>query len=216
MNPGLSILCVTNLAAHAQVPLICMSTLADHLGAEFVVGVDGGGEIPLDKGWFDSRVDLQSNGCIESVLDQAIAACSGEYVLRLDDDERVSEAMFTWLSEGRYHDADHWAFPRMHLWPDEEHYITSEPLWPDLQTRLSVKAKAGGRTAVHQGSPYGTGRVADVAIEHHKFLVRDLAEREALVEHYERLQPGAGSDHFARFSVPERYSDHLTTAAVRA
>lgn len=201
----LSILCVTKLGAHAEVPLICMSTLADGIDAELVIAVDGGGEIPLQEEWFDKRVDLQSNGCIESVLDRAVAECSGEYVLRLDDDERESPDMFKWLSEGRYREADHWAFPRMHLWPDPKHYIVSEPLWPDLQTRLSVKAKAAGRTAVHQGSPFGTGRVAGVAIQHWKFLLRDLAEREALVEHYESLQPGAGSDHFARFSVPERF-----------
>lgn len=201
----LSILCVTKLGKHAEPFLVDMAALAVEVDAELVIAVDGGGSLPAYVEECSSRIDVQSNGCIESVLDEAIAACGREYVLRLDDDETASVELADWLADHRYRDADHWAFPRMHLWPDWSHYITSPPLWPDVQTRLSVKAKAGGRAQIHQGSPYGTGQIAGPAIEHHKFLVRGLAEREALVEHYESLQPGAGSDHFARFSVPERF-----------
>src|SRR5690606_10758983 len=90
-------------------------------------------------------------------------------------------------------------------------YIVNPPLWPDLQTRLSVKAKSGGRTRVHAGSPFGTGTVAPCVLEHHKFLVRPRGEREALVERYERIERGAGLG-YSMFSVPEPYEDQLRTA----
>lgn len=153
-------------------------------------------------------VDGTNAGFIEAVLDEAIHDVPDGYVLRVDDDERMSRPMVEWLAAGEYESADHWAFPRANLWPDEDRYIVNAPLWPDLQTRLSVKEKAGGRTQVHEGSPFGTGHVANVLLEHHKFLVRDRAEREALVHHYESLQRGAG-EAYAMFSVPELFEDVL-------
>src|ERR1700752_2044810 len=116
--------------------------------------------------------------------------------------------MLSWLASAAYRQADHWAFPRLHLWPDAGQYISNAPLWPDLQTRLSVKAMAGGRHRVHQGSPHGTGRVAWVALEPHKFLCRPYAERQQLLERYEALQTGAGGELFDMFSLPERYAEH--------
>lgn len=207
----LSILCVTRMGAHARRFLGDMEMLADGLGVEFVLCVDADPTRFDDLGTVVSRW-VRSDGYIESVLDEAIAQCSGEYVLRLDDDECVSVEMARWLEDRSYRADDHWAFPRMHLWPDGRHYITNPPLWPDLQTRLSVQAKAGGRTVIHAGSPYGTGQVAEVAIEHHKFLVRDRAEREALLAEYEAIMPGANA--WAPFSVPEMFAAQLQTREV--
>lgn len=213
----LSILCVTKLGRHAEPFLRDMERLAVDLDAEFVLGLDGADPERLSPPRrFTSaarQVCVQSAGYIESVLDSMVAECSGEYVLRLDDDEAVSMRMGAWLADRKYRESDHWAFPRMHMWPDEQHYITNPPLWKDLQTRLSVKAKAGGRLKIHDGSPYGTGTVADVAIEHHKFLVRDRDEREKLLEGYKRLLPGAGA--WAAFSVPEQFAAQLQTRPVR-
>jgi hypothetical protein len=210
----LTILCITNFGFHASGFIRRLGEQASALGAGFVLGADAPLPSWIRDDW--TIVPLKSAGYIESVLDQVIAACPDGYILRLDDDEQIGPQMFNWLESGAYREAEHWAFPRQHLWPDPEHYVTNPPLWPDLQTRLSVKAMAGGRHRVHEGSPYGTGRVADVAIEHHKFLARPLAEREQLLEHYETLQPGAGGQQFDVFSVPERYIDHgLVLAAVR-
>jgi hypothetical protein len=149
-------------------------------------------------------VPLRSEGYVESVLDEAVEACPEGHILRLDDDETVSDEMRAWLKASEWQASDHWAFPRMNLWPDETSYIASDPLWPDLQTRLSSKEKSGSRPVVHQGSPFGTGQVAPVALLHHKFLVRGREERERMVESYEQVQPGAGRG-WLPFSVPERY-----------
>lgn len=210
----LSILCVTKCGAHSGPFLLHFAELANRLCTELVLALDNAEDTP-PLAYNTTIYPVCSDGYIESVLDDAVDACSGKYVLRLDDDERCSPQMIDWLERGCYREADHWAFPRMHLWLDEQHYITNPPLWPDLQTRLSTKEKSGGRTRIHVGSPHGTGKVADVAIEHHKFLVKDLDERERLVAHYESLQPGAGSSHFQPFSVPERFADRIQVGRVR-
>lgn len=211
----LTLLCVTQFGDHAGPFVVRLCGVAVELGARMVVGADGDPPEWLTTLPGVTVVPLASAGYIESVLDEAIAACPNGYILRLDDDETISPGMLAWLDAGEYRAAPHWAFLRMHLYPNAEHYILNAPLWPDLQTRLSVKAKAGGRVRVHQGSPHGTGAIAEVAIEHHKFIARDYDERKALLDHYERLQPGAGSEQFAAHSVVEHYATQLETKRVR-
>lgn len=198
----LTVLCVTRADPYALPFLDEMTGLAADLDAHLVVAADGDRAHRTLDGIDADLILVRSHGYIESVLDDAVSYCPDGHILRLDDDERPSYEMYDWLLERCYETNDHWAFPRYNLWPDERSYITSLSLWPDLQTRLSVKAKAGGRTKIHYPSPYGTGVVANVAIEHHKFLIRDIDERRETLDRYERLQPGAGS-RFRQFSVPE-------------
>lgn len=179
----LTVLCVSEYGAHAAPFLSRLEQFADDIDADCFIEYDGTGF-----------------RCLEDILDAAVAECDDGYILRLDDDELPTPQMVEWMRDRRFEEADHWAFPRLNLYPDDRHYLAS--IWPDLQTRLSIKAMSGGRTRVHAGSPFGTGRVAPVAIEHHKFLVRSLAERLALVERYDAILPGAGTG-FRVFSVPE-------------
>jgi len=213
----LSILCVTR-GDDAVLPFIdrmCRDAL--DLGAEILVCVDGEPTRVL-LALVGSRQlhRVQSAGYIESVLDEAVAYCRGEYVLRLDDDERISPALLGWLNGEHYLGADHWAFPRANLWGDSGSVLVNPPLWPDLQTRLSIKPKAGGRYGVHDGSPFGTGRVAPAVIEHHKYLIKGRAEREAQAARYDALRAGAGtSDPFWPFMVPEAaFWDGLMVASL--
>lgn len=178
----LTILCITQHEPHAKPFLNHCASVAAVLGMRFAIA-DGRGV-----------------GVIENVLDEVIDGCPDGYILRIDDDEWISDEMIEWLATRAYREHDHWAFPRMNLWPNADHFITSHSLWPDYQTRLSVKAKSGGRTGVHDGSPFGTGELALCAIEHHKFLVRSEAERREILARYEAL--GADRGH-AQFSVPE-------------
>lgn len=142
---------------------------------------------------------------VESVLEGAVAACHGEYILRLDDDERMNEPMWQWLYAERFREQDHWKFDRAHLWQDEQHYITEPHLWPDQQTRLSTKLKAGGRKTIHAGSPHGGGALAPgCVIEHHVFLVRSREEREAKLARYNQIHPGAG---WPIFHTPEVFGE---------
>ena len=205
----LSILCVTKGEQYSRPFLLWMNALATRLEeAEFVVAVDG------DENAVASVQELlrplagvlqvESKGYIESVLDQAVAACAGEYVLRLDDDERCSPAMEKWLEDQAYVAAPHWKFPRAHVSTDSSrHAIVNPPLWPDHQTRLSLKEKSGGRRTVHAGSPYGGGKEAPVLIEHWKFRVKDASERRRIAEVYDSVTPGYGTGGMKAFNLPE-------------
>ncbi len=181
----LSILCVTEYGEHSPPFIADMEEIAEQLEAAFIL--------------YDGR----GAGCIENVLDQAVATCPDGMILRIDDDERCSQRMRDWLEDGAWQEADHWAFPRLNLWPNDHSYISNMGLYPDLQTRLSIKAKSGGRPHVHAGSPYGTGHIAAGHIEHHKFLVRSLDERRAILAGYEQTIPTYARHHFVPFSCPE-------------
>jgi hypothetical protein len=111
--------------------------------------------------------------------------------------------MLAWLHDRKYVYADHWQFPRLALWSDEEHFLLTPQLWPDHQTRLSVKAKAGGRPGIHDGSPFGGGIHAHVAIEHHKFLVKSTEERAAIAARYDGIRQGTGTSGMLAFNLPE-------------
>lgn len=178
-------------------------TLARIMGGKLLVGADdGGGENGISENDDITVVSVKSNGTLESVHDAVLALAPDGYVLRLDDDEKASPAMMQWLAAKHYETADHWKFPRGHFWGGEELMLYTPHLWPDHQTRLSLKSKAGGRNTIHCGSPFGGGELAPVAIEHHKFLVKDRAERQAIANRYDTVAQGAGSGMIA-FSVPE-------------
>jgi hypothetical protein len=207
----LTLMMITQLEPHARPFVAAAQRLARECKAEFVLGLDRAEDAGLGfmvKGEFPRHqriVHVDARGCLENVLDEVVEQCHGDYVLRLDDDERCSPAMEAWLRNGDYQASDHWKFPRAHLWPAPKPSMLKTPhLWPDEQTRLSVRAKAGGRTVIHAGSPFGGGELAPVLIEHHKFLVKTKAERQAIVLRYETVAQGAGQS-FLVFSVPEDY-----------
>jgi hypothetical protein len=205
-RPLLSVLCVTRLEAHALPFLHNLTHLAEACGAECVIAVDGDESVLPDIIKDTTKVArVKSAGYVESVLEDAIRFTTGDYILRLDDDERASVAMANWLRHQMYTSADHWSFPRVHLWGDQRHALSTPLLWPDPQTRLSIRAMAGGRSVIHAASPFGLGQMAPCAIEHHKFLVKTLDERREIAARYEARQPGTGSGLFLAFSCPEDY-----------
>jgi len=54
-----------------------------------------------------------------------------------------------------------------------------------------------------------------VLIEHHKFLVKSLAERQALAERYEAAHPSAGlGPHHRPFNLPEVHFPELHLAPI--
>lgn len=194
----LDVLCISRVDACSLPFINKMREMAAGLGARFILAADGSGAYnrsPL------SSVLVRSLGYFESALDQALVYCQSDYILRLDDDECMSPAMFKWLQGDTWQDADHWEFPRTHVWADG--VLMTPQLFPDYQTRLSIKAKAGGRYGVHAGSPFGGGERASVALEHHKFVVKDHQERRRIAESYDTYQLGYGTGNMMPFSLPE-------------
>lgn len=208
--PLLSILCITKCERHAGIFLQMFVETANKIGAQLVIVVDGNEVVPNVPTGVKVAF-TRSKGYLESVHDEAVSLCDGTYVLRVDDDETLSPAMRVWLAEKMYLTHDHWKFPRQHLWAVVPHegekrhrvVLLTPQLFPDEQTRLSVKRKAVGRTHIHAGSPFGGGEAAPVALRHHKFLVKSYEERKAIAERYESIQCGCGMNGMLAFNLPE-------------
>jgi hypothetical protein len=205
---SLSILCVTNnQRPNVEDYVAHMRRLAHSLQAEFVLGLDRDDKHkPFIRCYGMKVIDLTANTLQEDVLDQAISACAGDWVLRLDDDEMVSMALEAWLLTGTYQTGNLYAFPRVYLYPDKDHFIANPGIWPDLQTRLGRKELMLGCNTVHAGNPNGTGRIVPYALEHHNLLVKSLDDRRKIAARYEAIRPGAGSlPEYAQYNLPEDF-----------
>ncbi len=173
MSERLSVLCVTRGEPHTPRFLSHLSLLANLLRAELVIGCDRCDvNVPKAK---KVRLDASSCPVVETVLEEAVSHCSGEYVLRLDDDETVSLAMAGYLLAGDWKNYEAIGFPRAHLWINESLMLTDEHWWPDIQMRLSLKRHAV-RRVVHEGPPK-LDVVVGAALLHHLWLVRTRDER---------------------------------------
>ena len=206
----LSILCVTiNKYPSVGGFIEKMYTLAHGLNAEFVLGLDREKAQKADfRKLADIALDLKKKDTHmqEDVLDEVIGACSGDWVLRLDDDETISPALERWIFGGSYVSGNLFTFPRIYLYPDEKHFLNNPGIFPDLQTRLGRKEFMFGCNYAHAANPNGSGVTVDYAIEHHNLLVKDLAERRIIAAKCEAIQPGAGTlPQYARYNLPEDF-----------
>lgn len=201
-NPlKLSILCVTKLEPFAREFLWAMCHLSREIGAEFVVAYDNVTEKAFSQSPpCDVWIRVRSQGYIESVLSEALAACRGDYILRLDDDERCSPAMVAWLKSGAWPSQPAWTFATAGLWGDAQSVLMMPELWPQYHVRLTTRALAGGQTQVHQRHPVRDAAIAPAVIEHHKYIAKSLDERLAIAARYDAIRPGAGK---RCHSVPE-------------
>lgn len=208
---NLSILTVTRFEKHTPRFLKHFRALADIFRAEFVVGYDRCDRVECDA---DVYFPVQTRGTIEHVLAEAYAACSGEYVLRLDDDETLSAKAIYELDQWSMNESDEkvYDFPRANLWGSESTAITSGNLFPDFQSRLMPKAKET-RTQLHQGL-FSDGVIPGLIL-HHKFLVKTREEREEIAARYEQIGEGLGSGHYLQFSVPEKCFEKLEVIDIR-
>ena len=195
----LSILTVTRSEPHTPRFLRHFRAVADMLSAEFVVACDRVATPDCDA---DRYIAVQSSGAIEDVLVEAHSACSGDYVLRMDDDETLSAQAILSLAEwgGLQSDSRVYALPRANLWGDQWHGISSGDLFPDFQVRLMPRDREQ-RTHVHEGIIPDS--LLPGMILHHKFLLKSREERLAIAARYEKKQAGCGSGHYLQFSVPE-------------
>lgn len=212
----LSLLCITLGEPYSYPFLRGMIVLSKALNCEFALIADGGKSESLLQlnGFSPTGVVYGEGPSLEPVLDEALSLCHGDYVLRLDDDERCSVEMIRWLAMFGYEESDHWSFPRRHMWPDADHFIVEDRLYPDYQTRLSVRAKAGGRHVLHAGSPFGPGMIASVSIEHFKFLVRSYAQRLELARRYDSFHNGLGTGAMLPFNLPEDAYEEVSVRPV--
>lgn len=187
---SLSIVCVTKAETYAQPFLVECLDLAERLGAEMVFGAHGDAAVE----YFHSlerpfRMTTVQGDFLEQMLSPAINLCTGDYILRLDDDERCSPEMIEWLATEAYHERPSWFFPRYHMWPDDQHVITNGPFFPDFQGRLTVREQAHRPPTLHAGQPWPAWR-APVPFQHHTFLAKSKEERRRITALYESYRTG--------------------------
>jgi SAM-dependent methyltransferase len=120
--------------------------------------------------------------------------CSGDWILRVDDDELASEALrqvLRPLLEER--EPTHYWLPRRWAYPLPDTHIT-EGLWQrDIQLRLVRNLPGLWRFSgrIHSNIEVeGAGRIVDGPLLHLALLVANCEQRQAKVEAYERVAPG--------------------------
>jgi FkbM family methyltransferase len=124
--------------------------------------------------------------------------CSGDWILRLDDDEAPSSSLLAALGRlvAETH-ATHVAFPRRWLHPTPGRWIMSFPWTPDHQVRLvrNVPGAWAFEGRAHHGIEVaGDLRRIPHPIWHLNLLLDDRAAREAKAARMAVLSPGAAID----------------------
>ena len=133
-------------------------------------------------------------------LEQALAwlndQCTGDWILRLDDDELPStgliEALPSLMQDRLI--THYWLRRRWVVGPDPSTWLADPPWWPDWQLRLFRNIPSIVRVPGQLHSSYvveGEARyVYDGAIYHYDLVYHGLAQRQQKIERYDRLVPG--------------------------
>lgn len=135
---------------------------------------------------------------MERYLGWLHSRCSGEWILRADDDELPSKAL-TQVLRPLLDESEptHYWLPRSWMYPTPETYI-AEGIWlRDIQLRLVRNLPGLWRFSGHVHSNIevtGAGRVVDAPLLHLALLVADLEKRRAKIEDYQRVTPGLGAE----------------------
>lgn len=212
----LSIVCITEGMEKVLPLLMKMQKTAAVLGAEFLLCVDiKDGLAAYERIQHVSPLIMavKSEGYLESVLNVALEAARGAWILRLDDDEEMSYALFRWLVARKYLLAERWLIPTAALWGDTGHFITSSPLWPDIHLRLTTWDFPRWNTELHAASPK-MGRLAPVCILHHKYLLNSYEERRRKAQQYDSIKEDGGTGKHLPFTLPEDAYNEVTILPV--
>ena len=124
-------------------------------------------------------------------------ACESDWVFVIDYDEQLSPEwqQDSWRQILETTEFTHFWCPRRWVVPGGR-YVTSSPLWPDLQLRL-LRNRITGTTfptelhdKIHVPGPGGLFQ--HLALYHHNLTLWSRAAREDKVQHYDQLRPGGG------------------------
>lgn len=138
--------------------------------------------------------------------------CRGDWVLRLDGDECVSDALVRQLPDliASREALQYW-IPRRWAYPDAGHWIAELPWWPDPQLRLvrndgTLSFDGALHSSARPASPHG---YVEAPIYHLAALVDPLAARWRRTQRYEALRPelqAPGGGPMAAYYLPERFA----------
>jgi polysaccharide pyruvyl transferase WcaK-like protein len=186
----------------------------------------------------DDRVDPETLGPLRDVADRVLRAefvhpleanlawlhrqATGDWVLRLDGDDLVSDALVRRLATPGWDEGITHAFvPYRWVWGPPGHVLDQPPWWPDPALRL-IRNLAGIARF-----PHGAHEVAEVAgdarflaepLYHLDLVLRSEAARSEKVAGYEDLNPGHRTDRgwsvSTAYYLPERLSPPPRTTLV--
>lgn len=187
---ALSVCCVTD-----QPPEQTAAVLAPlrPVAREFVIGLDR--RLEPQRRAFEriaDRVVLVDPGPIEGNIAAVHAACSHDWVLRVDADEVVSAALVRALPSLVGTDAARqYAFTRRWLTADADAWLDERPWWPDFQVRLVRRSTAKFSAEVHAPVELDAPRLfVDAPIYHANAVLLTPAERQRKVLEYEVVHLG--------------------------
>ncbi|TIH13574.1 glycosyltransferase [Marinifilum sp. JC120] len=121
--------------------------------------------------------------------------CSGEWIIYLDADERLSEE--SWESMRpltSFEDCNGWYLPRMTFYPDHEHCRVGYGLWPDLQLRIfKNNPNLKFINKIHEqltGLEGASGILPHCPIQHLTHLLKSREKIESKLDNFNRSTDG--------------------------
>jgi polysaccharide pyruvyl transferase WcaK-like protein len=162
----------------------------------------------------DERVPVEHLGPLQTVADRVIRAefvypleanlewlhqqATGDWILRLDGDDLVSEALLRRLAvPGWDQGITHAYLQYRWLWGGPDRMLDQAPWWPDPALRLirNTPGIAEFPHGAHQAPKVaGTARFWDTPLYHLDLLLRDEPMRAAKASAYEHENPGHRTD----------------------
>jgi hypothetical protein len=216
---SLSICCATANPSRAAAVLSTLREVSD----EIVVAVDvSGGEQDLAplSAVADRLFEIEFDTFVESAMAWLHAQCSGDWILRVDDDEVLSACLLERLPElTRARDVVQYWLARRWLYPDAGRWLDEWPWFPDFQGRLVRNDARLWFPGLCHSSVTLTlpARYLDSGLYHLAHLLCSREERERKVERYLAVDPAlraTGADpYLSSYYVPERHP-HARTEAV--
>src|SRR6478609_5380381 len=184
----------------------------------------------------DDRVPVDQLGPLQAVADRVVRAefaypleanlhwlhqqATGDWVLRLDSDDLVSEALLRRLATPGWDDGITHAYLQYRwLWGGPDRMLDQGPWWPDPALRLirTTPGIASFPHGAHQAAVVaGTARFWDTPLYHLDLVLRDEATRSAKATGYEYENPGHRTDKgwsvSTTYYLPERLDPPPRTA----
>jgi len=145
---------------------------------------------------------LTTDGYLESALRQMTALCSGDFILRLDDDERLGGSWTRPEFEAlvALNDLSHVTVSRRWIVDQGQAFLTEPPWFPDLQMRLFRNVPASIRWPLQIHEPMEVAgnclSLGDRWIEHDVLFTTSAEERQEKCLQYQALRPKCHLSHF--------------------
>lgn len=215
---SLSVCCASANPGRAAAALATLRASAD----EVLVAIDvSGGEQDLAPllSVADRVFEIELEGFPEPALAWLHEQCSGEWIMRLDDDEVPSATLLGELPELlRARDVVQYWLARRWLFPDRERWLQAWPWFPDFQGRLV----RNDPQIFFPGLCHSTialvrpARYLESALYHAPHLLANRAQREERVRRYLALESSlrvtTTDPHLWSYYLPEHDSRALEAA----